>query len=111
MQITKSQLNYKPVQLILPMDYEHIIDKHDPVVSFLEVVGGLRLEKFINTSNVGRQDYNPEMMLHLVLFGFMEGIAHFVLWKKHVVPIFVLCISQKERDRVLWHSSDSLIKN
>lgn len=70
----KLQLDYKPVQLILPLNYEHIIDKNDPVVSFTEVVGGLNLTKFIKTSDVGRHDYDSEMMLHVILFGFMENI-------------------------------------
>lgn len=70
----KLQLDYKPVQLILPVNYEHIINDCDPVVSFKEVVGGLNLRKFIKTSLKGRQDYDPEIMLHLILFGFMENI-------------------------------------
>ena len=70
----KLQLDYKPVQLILPVNYEHIISDCDPVVSFKEVVGGLNLRKFIKTSSKGRQDYDPEVMLHLILFGFMENI-------------------------------------
>ncbi|WP_159518595.1 transposase [Erysipelothrix urinaevulpis] len=70
----KLQLNYKPVQLILPLNYEHIIDKHDPVVSFIEVVGRLNLSKFIKTSNVGRHAYDPETMLQVILFEFMENI-------------------------------------
>lgn len=74
MQLNKLQLEYKPVQLILPVDYEHIIDECDPVVSFREVVGGLNLRKFIKTSPKGRHDYDPEVMLQLILFGFMENI-------------------------------------
>ncbi|TFI02822.1 transposase, partial [Thiopseudomonas sp. 4R-3cl] len=74
MQINKLQLDYKPVQLILPVNYEHIIDDCDQVVSFKEVVGGLNLRKFIKTSLKGRHDYDPEVMLHLILFGFMENI-------------------------------------
>ncbi|NLC64906.1 MAG: transposase [Erysipelothrix sp.] len=70
----KLQLNYKPVQLILPVNYEHVINDCDPVVSFKEVVGGLNLRKFIKTSLKGRHDYDPEVMLHLILFGFMENI-------------------------------------
>ena len=66
--------NYKPVQLILPVDYERIIDDCDPVVSFLEVVRGLNLVQYINTSNKVRQEYNPETMLHLILFGYMENV-------------------------------------
>lgn len=72
--MNKLQLDYKPIQLILPVNYEHIISDDDPVVSFKEVVGGLNLRKFIRTSSKGRQDYDPEVMLHLILFGFMENI-------------------------------------
>lgn len=70
----KLQLEYKPVQLILPVNYEHIIDNCDPVVSFKEVVGGLNLSKFIKTSSKGRHDYNSETMLHIILFAYMENI-------------------------------------
>lgn len=44
------QLNYKPIQLTLPVNYEHLIENNDSVVSFLEVIGGLNLSKFIKTS-------------------------------------------------------------
>lgn len=70
----KLQFNYKPVQLVLPVDYEQIIDANDPVVSFKEVVGGLNLAKYIQTSSKGRQEYTSEIMLHLILFGYMENI-------------------------------------
>ena len=69
----KLQLEYKPVQLILPVNYEHIIDDCDPVVSFREVIGGLNLRKYIKTSRKGRHDYDPETLLQLILFGFMEN--------------------------------------
>ena len=67
-------IEYNPVQLVLPVNYTHIIDESDPVVSFQEVVGGLNLRRFINTSSKGRNDYDPKMMLELILFGFMENI-------------------------------------
>lgn len=73
MQTNKLHIEYKPVQLILPMDYLHIIDDCDPVVTFREVVGGLNLHHFIKTSQRGRQEYNSETMLQLILFGFMEN--------------------------------------
>ena len=60
--------------MVLPLDYEHSIPEDDPVVSFKEVVGGLNLRQYITTSPKGRQDYDPEVMLHLILFGFMENI-------------------------------------
>ena len=66
------QLDYKPVQLSLPVHTEFLIDKNDPVVSFMEVVGRLNLKKYIKTSHKGRQQYNPEMLLRIVLFGYME---------------------------------------
>lgn len=65
-------LDYKPVQLSLPVRTEHLIDKNDAVVSFLEVVGGLNLKKFIKTSKKGRQQYDPEMILRIILFGYMQ---------------------------------------
>ena len=74
MEKSELQLDYKSVQLILPMDYEQIIDDCDSVVSFKEVVGGLNLRKYITTSSKGRHEYDPEVMLQLILFGFMENI-------------------------------------
>lgn len=68
------QLNYKPIQLTLPVNYEHLIENNDSVVSFLEVIGGLNLSKFIKTSKKGRQEYDPELMLRIILFAYMEGI-------------------------------------
>ena len=50
MQLNKLQIEHKTVQLILPVDYEHI-------VSFREVVRGLSLRKFIKTSQKRRHDY------------------------------------------------------
>lgn len=43
--LKQSYLDYQSVQLSLPVRTEHLIVKHDPVVSFLEVVGGLNLKK------------------------------------------------------------------
>ena len=74
MQTNKLQLEYKPVQLVLPVEVEVLIDDCDPVVSFKEVVGGLNLQRFIKTSKKGRLEYRPEVMLQLILFGYMENI-------------------------------------
>jgi len=74
MQNLKLQLEYKPTQLILPVNLEHKIDERDPVISFKEVVGGLNLAQFIQSSPKGRNDYSVEMMIHVILFGFMENI-------------------------------------
>lgn len=68
----QSYLDYKPVKLSLPVRTEHLIDKNDPDVSFLEVLGGLNLKKFIKASKKGRQQYNPEMILRIILFGYMQ---------------------------------------
>jgi transposase len=70
----KLQIEYKPTQLFLPVNVEHMIDESDPVVSFREVIGGLNLSRYIKTSRKGRHDYHPEAMLQLILFGFMENI-------------------------------------
>lgn len=74
MQNLKLQLEYKPTQLILPVNLEHKIDERDPVISFKEVVGGLNLSQFIQSSTKGRSEYSAEMMIHVILFGFMENI-------------------------------------
>ena len=70
----KLHLEYNPIQMILPIDMTHLIEKEDPLVSFQEVIGGLNLKQFIKTSRKGRQDYPTEIILSLILFGFMENI-------------------------------------
>ena len=45
--MNKLQIDYKAVQLILAVNYEHIISDCDPMVSFKEVVGDLNLLKLL----------------------------------------------------------------
>lgn len=76
-------LNYNPLskdyytarQLILPLDYDFIIDKDDPVRLFVEVMEGENLGKYIKkSSDLGRTGYNRFTLLEIILFAFMENI-------------------------------------
>lgn len=64
---------YTTRQLQLPLDWEILIEKDDPVKTFKEVMEGVNLGKYIKReSSKGRIGYNRFMMLELVLFGFMD---------------------------------------
>ena len=65
--------NYTPFQMTLPLNTEILISKNDPVFSFNEVMEGVNLGKFIVRNHKGRQEYNPFMMIKVVLFGEMLG--------------------------------------
>lgn len=65
---------YSPVQLKLPVDVSYSIDEDDPVRTFMEVIGGLNLNKYFKKTNRGREGYNDTILLKIVLFAFMENI-------------------------------------
>ena len=65
--------NYTPFQMTLPLNTEILIKKNDPVFSFNEVMEGVNLGKYIVRNHKGRQEYNPFMMIKVVLFGEMLG--------------------------------------
>lgn len=76
-------LNYNPTnkdyytarQLILPLDYDFLIEKDDPVRMFVEVMEGENLGKYIKkSSDLGRTGYNRFTLLEIILFAFMENI-------------------------------------
>lgn len=70
----QSQEKYSTRQLILPLDISIKIDKNDPVVSFNEVMEGIDLTKYLWKEHRGRQEYNPFMMIKVVLFAYMSQI-------------------------------------
>lgn len=65
---------YSPVQLKLPVDVSYSIDEDDPLRTFMEVIGGLNLNKYFKKSHRGREGYNDTILLKIVLFAFMENI-------------------------------------
>ena len=67
-------LNYNPTnkdyytarQLILPLDYDFLIENDDPVRMFVEVMEGENLGKYIKkSSDLGRTGYNRLTLLKL----------------------------------------------
>ena len=65
---------YKPIQLKLPVDLERIIDINDSVYSFVEVLDHIDLKKYLVEKDykTGRPSYDPETLLRITLFAFME---------------------------------------
>ena len=67
--------NYNLNQLALPLIVEQLVEKDDLVISFVEIMRKVRIEKFIKRSNgVGRTPYDPTMMLMVILFAYTNQI-------------------------------------
>ena len=66
-------IDYTPYQLRLPIDLSLVIDKLDPMWSFLEIVNSINLRRFIR-SHKGNQGYNPIMMMRVILFAYMNHV-------------------------------------
>ena len=65
--------NHIPFQLKLPLNLGLMIDSSDPVWTFNEVMEGVNLAQFLKVNKIGREPYNPFMMLKVVLFSEMLG--------------------------------------
>lgn len=72
-----SKVNYNVFQCKLPLDILTVVPVDDPVTSFVEVMKGLDTSKYFKCSHRGNAGYDPNMMLQVVLFSFMNG--HFKL--------------------------------
>lgn len=61
-------------QLKLPLEILNIIEISDPVYTFCEVMDHIDLKKYlaVKESRTGRKRYNPEILLKVILFAFME---------------------------------------
>lgn len=70
----KPQINNTPYQLKLPLEIEKIIEISDPVYTFCEVLDHVDLKKHlaVKESRTGRKRYDPEILLKVILFAFME---------------------------------------
>lgn len=68
-------VNYNPCQLMLAMDLSLEIDENDPVMSFVEVMKGVNLGKYVKavTSN-NTHSHNRRMLLTVLLFAYQENI-------------------------------------
>ncbi len=61
----------------LPLEIGVKIEKDDPVVSFKEVMEGVELRKYLKRSEQdprGREGYDPEVLLKIVLFAYMNNV-------------------------------------
>ena len=67
--------NYKPKQIILPLDLEKIISFSDPVYTFCEIIDCIDLKKFfvVKENKTGRPEYDKEILLKIILFAFMDN--------------------------------------
>ena len=75
--ISNSQLENNIIQMKLPLEVEIFIDPTDPVVSFKEVMEGVNLSKYLKNDSIetrGRDGYDPEVLLKIVLFAFMINV-------------------------------------
>ncbi len=62
-----------PFQLKLPLQIGILIKQDDPVWTFNEVMEGVNLAQFLKVNKLGREPYNPFMMLKVILFSEMLG--------------------------------------
>ena len=65
------------IQLKLPLEIGVKIDPRDKVVTFKEVMEGVNLKKYLvreSTETRGRDGYDPEAMLKIVLFAYMNNV-------------------------------------
>lgn len=73
---TKTKVNYKANQGILPLFFSDFLNINDPVLVFDKFMEGIDCSKYLKNIPVhetGRIRYNPVDMLKTVLFGFMTS--------------------------------------
>lgn len=70
---------YTPIQLKLPLVFDEIIEKGDPIYTFENLMNEVDLRKYLVSSRLhksGRTGYNPFTMLKVVLYAFqIRGFA------------------------------------
>ena len=71
----KTNVNYTPRQLKLPLEIEKIIDISDPVYTFCEVMDHIDLSRYFVEKDykTGRPRCDAQKLLKVVLFAFMEN--------------------------------------
>lgn len=75
--ITNQQIEHTTIQMKLPLQIDIFINPDDPVVSFKEVMEGVNLSKYLKKDSKetrGREGYDPEVLLKIVLFAFMINV-------------------------------------
>ena len=63
-------------QLKMPLEISKIIEISDPVYTFSEVLNHIDLKKYLvgeGNKRTGRPEYDPEKLLRVILFAFMEN--------------------------------------
>lgn len=66
---------YTTIQMRIPLDLEKIVNICDPVYSFNAIMEKIDLRKYYaeKESIMGRPRYDPEKLLKVILFAFMEN--------------------------------------
>ena len=64
--------NYNAFQCKLPLDFFTVVPVDDPVTSFVEIMKGIDTSKYFNCLHRGNKGYDPNMMLQVTLFAFMN---------------------------------------
>ena len=66
--------NYSAFQFKLPLEIDSILPIDDPVTSFVEIMRGIDTRKYFSENcQRGNKGYDPDMMLQVLLFAFMNG--------------------------------------
>ena len=72
-----TQENLSTIQIKLPLEISVKIKNTDPVVTFKEVMEGVNLKKYLvkhSDETRGRDGYDPEVLLKIVLFAHMINV-------------------------------------
>ena len=79
----KTNVNYTPRQLKLPLEIEKLIDISDPVYTFCEVMDHIDLSRYFVAKGykTGRPRCDERKLLKVILFAFMEHGSVFC-WKR-----------------------------
>ena len=73
----QTQENLNTIQIKLPLEISVKIKNTDPVVTFKEVMEGVNLKKYLvkqSNETRGRDGYDPEVLLKIVLFAYMINV-------------------------------------
>lgn len=75
MKKTTIKTDYSLLNLRFPVDLERLVEITDPVYTFNEVIGKIDLKKYYvdKESVMGRPRYDPDRLLKVILFAFMEN--------------------------------------
>ena len=65
--------NCDAFQCRLPLDFFIVIPIDDLLTSFVEIMKGINTSRYFDCSHRDNKSYDPNMMLQVVLFAFMNG--------------------------------------